>query len=207
MRLKSDSIENGKPIPATYAFMEIGEPIKPAGNVTPHLAWTEVPASAKSFAIAVIDTDVPSKPDDVNVEGRDVPRHLPRVEFVHWLMANIPLECRELGEGACGEGVVARGKKDPIGPPGSVQGLNDYTSWFKGDRDMEGHYHGYDGPCPPWNDSIAHRYHFHVYALDVDTVSLENGFSLADLRDVIKGHVVGEAVITGTYSLNPKVKP
>jgi Raf kinase inhibitor-like YbhB/YbcL family protein len=206
MRLKSDSIENGKSIAATYAFMEIGEPIKPGGNVTPHLAWSEVPATAKSFAIAVIDTDVPSKADDVNVEGREVPRNLPRVEFVHWLMANIPLECRELGEGACGEGIVPRGKKDPVGPPGSVQGLNSYTGWFKGDRDMEGHYHGYDGPCPPWNDSIPHHYHFHVYALDVATVELEAGFELDELRDVIKGHVVDEAVITGTYSLNPKVK-
>ena len=207
MRLKSDSIEHGKAIPPQFAFMEQGgEPIKPAGNMTPHLAWTEVPATAKSFVIAVIDTDVPSKPDDVNVAGREVRHDLPRVEFVHWLMANIPLECRELGEGACGEGIVARGKKDPPGPPGSVQGLNDYTGWFKGDRDMEGHYLGYDGPCPPWNDTIRHHYHFHVYALDMPRLELAKGFSLAELRDVMKGHVVDEAVITGTYSLNPKVK-
>lgn len=207
MRLKSDSIEQGKAIPPKFAFMEQGgEPIKPAGNMTPHLAWTEVPATAKSFVIAVIDTDVPSKPDDVNVEGREVRHDLPRVEFVHWLMANIPLECRELGEGACGEGIVARGKKDPPGPPGAVQGLNDYTGWFKGDRDMEGHYLGYDGPCPPWNDTIKHHYHFHVYALDVPRLELGKGFSLAELRDVMEGHVVDEATITGTYSLNPKVK-
>lgn len=215
MRLKSDSIENGKPVPEKNAFMgpaPAPERLKPGGNATPHLAWTEVSDKARSFVIAVIDTDVPSKPDDVNVEGREVPRNLPRVEFVHWLMANIPLECRELAEGACGEGIVARGKgngkikDDLVGPPGSVQGLNSYTGWFKGDADMEGHYHGYDGPCPPWNDSIVHHYHYHVYALDVDSVPLENGFNLDELRDVIKGHVVDEAVITGTYSLNPKVK-
>jgi len=218
MRLKSDSIENGKPIPATFAFMGPGDPdspdekLRPGGNTTPHLAWTEVPAAAKSFAIAVIDTDVPSKPDDVNVEGREVRRDLPRVEFVHWLMANIPLECRELAEGACGDGVVPRGKgngkikTDLVGPPGAVQGLNGYTAWFKGDPEMEGHYHGYDGPCPPWNDSIPHHYHYRVYALDVPSVALENGFSLEEFRDVIKGHVLDEAVITGTYSLNPKVR-
>ena len=210
MRLKSDSIEHGKPIPSAYAFMEVAEPasgdrIRPAGNLTPHLAWTEVPATAKSFAIAVIDTDVPSKPDDVNVEGREVRRDLPRVEFVHWLMANIPLECRELAEGACGEGIVPRGKKDPVGPPGSVQGLNDYTGWFKGDRDMEGHYHGYDGPCPPWNDALLHHYHFKVYALDVAKLSLTEGFSLATLRAAMAGHVLAEAELVGTYSLNPAV--
>lgn len=212
MRLKSDNFEHGKPIPANNAFMEIGEPAKLAANKTPHLVWTEVPATAKSFAIAVIDTDVPSKPDDVNVEGREVRYDLPRVEFVHWLMANIPVECRELGEGACGEGIVPRGKgngklKDHlVGPGHAVQGLNDYTGWFKGDKDMDGHYHGYDGPCPPWNDTRIHHYHFHVYALDVEKVPLENGFTLAELRDVIKGHVVDEATLTGTYTLNPKAR-
>lgn len=211
MRLKSDNFEHGKPIPADNAFMEIGEPAKLAANKTPHLVWPEVPTTAKSFAIAVIDTDVPSKPDDVNVEGREVRYDLPRVEFVHWLMANIPLECRELGEGACGEGIVPRGKgngklKDLTGPGKAVQGLNDYTGWFKGDKDMDGHYHGYDGPCPPWNDTRIHHYHFHVYALDVEHVALENGFTLAELRDVIKGHVVDEAVLTGTYTLNPKAR-
>ncbi|MBB3226576.1 hypothetical protein FHW69_001166 [Luteibacter sp. Sphag1AF] len=206
MQVKSDNFQNGKPIPPRFAFMAPGDPVSPSDNATPHLVWTEVPATVKSFAIACIDTDVPTRPDDVNVEGRTVPASLKRGEFTHWLMANIPLECRELGEGACGEGIVPRGKKHPVGPPGSVQGLNDYTGWFKGDKDMEGHYHGYDGPCPPWNDSIVHHYHFHVYALDVETVPLENGFSLQELRDVIKGHVVDEATITGTYSLNPKVK-
>jgi phosphatidylethanolamine-binding protein (PEBP) family uncharacterized protein len=45
-----------------------------------------------------------------------------------------------------------------------------------------------------------------VYALDVDHVPLENGFSLDEFRDVIEGHVVDQATITGTYSLNPRVK-
>ncbi|TCV96494.1 hypothetical protein EC912_102845 [Luteibacter rhizovicinus] len=206
MQVHSDSFQNGKAIPARYALMTLGSPVLPSDNATPHLAWTEVPTTARSFVIACIDTDVPTKPDDVNVEGRTVSAALKRGEFVHWLMANIPEECRELGDGACGEGIVPRGKKDPVGPPGSVQGLNDYTGWFKGDKDMEGHYHGYDGPCPPWNDSIVHHYHFHVYALDVATVPLEKGFSLAELRSAIEGHVVDKAVITGTYSLNPKVK-
>ena len=36
---------------------------------------------------------------------------------------------------------------------------------------MSGDYFGYDGPCPPWNDSIVHHYVFTVYALDVDAVA------------------------------------
>jgi len=214
MRLNSDSIQHGKPVPEKNAFMgpaPAPEHLKPGGNATPHLAWTEVSDKAQSFVIAVIDTDVPSKSDDVNVEGREVPRNLPRVEFVHWLMANIPLECRELAEGACGEGIVPRGKgngrikDDLVGPPGSVQGLNSYTGWFKGDPDMEGHYHGYDGPCPPWNDAIQHRYVFTVYALDIDRLPIEGRFNGAQVLDAIQGHVLGQASYTGTYTLNPKL--
>ena len=32
---------------------------------------------------------------------------------------------------------------------------------------MFGDYYGYDGPCPPWNDELVHRYVFTLYALDV----------------------------------------
>jgi phosphatidylethanolamine-binding protein (PEBP) family uncharacterized protein len=39
--------------------------------------------------------------------------------------------------------------------------------WFAGDNDMRGDYYGYDGPCPPWNDEIVHRYVFTLFALDV----------------------------------------
>ena len=52
-------------------------------------------------------------------------------------------------------------------PRGARQGINDYTGWFAGDKDMAGNYFGYDGPCPPWNDEIPHRYVFTLYALDV----------------------------------------
>jgi hypothetical protein len=64
-------------------------------------------------------------------------------------------------------GVTARGKPGPHAPRDARQGINDYTGWFAGDKDMAGNYFGYDGPCPPWNDEIAHRYVFTLYALDV----------------------------------------
>jgi Raf kinase inhibitor-like YbhB/YbcL family protein len=70
---------------------------------------------------------------------------------------------------------------------------------------MGGTYLGYDGPCPPWNDSLVHHYHFRVYALDTQSLSLQPGFTLAELRAAIAGHVLAEAVLTGTYSLNPSV--
>ncbi len=55
----------------------------------------------------------------------------------------------------------------PHAPRDARQGINDYTGWFAGDKDMAGNYFGYDGPCPPWNDELPHRYVFTLYALDV----------------------------------------
>jgi len=206
MQLRSDSFHQGQPIPAEFAFARAASPVELSDNRSPHLAWRDAPHETRSFVLTCIDNDVPSKPDDVNKEGRAVPADLPRVEFVHWLMANIPRECGEFEAGACSDGVVARGKRVPYGPPGSVQGMNSYTDWFDGDKDMEGEYLGYDGPCPPWNDSIVHHYHFRVYALDVESLNLADGFTLEALRTAMTGHVLAEAEVMGTYSLNPAVK-
>lgn len=203
MQLRSDNFADGQPIPAANAFGKPGAPVALSDNRSPHLAWRDAPHAARSFVLTCIDPDVPSRGDDVNREGRTVPADLPRVEFVHWLMANIPAECGELGEGACGRGIVPRGKRDPIGPPGSVQGVNDYTGWFAGDAEMGGDYLGYDGPCPPWNDALLHHYRFSVHALDVERLKLREGFTLAELRAAMAGHVLATAELVGTYSLNP----
>ena len=101
---------------------------------------------------------------------------------------------------------VARGKRTPPGPAGSVQGRNDYSGWFAGDAQMAGDYLGYDGPCPPWNDSIVHRYRFTVHALDVARLDLAPGFDLAQLRAAIAGHELAQATLTGTYTLDPALR-
>ncbi|WP_158881047.1 YbhB/YbcL family Raf kinase inhibitor-like protein [Rhodanobacter sp. L36] len=206
MQLRSDSFENDQSIPAEFAFGKKAEPFALSDNRSPHLAWSNAPSVTRSFALTCIDNDVPSVGDDVNQPGRTVPADLPRVEFSHWLMANIPLECVELSAGACSDEVTPRGKRDPFGPPGSVQGVNSFTGWFAGDKDMSGEYLGYDGPCPPWNDARMHHYHFKVYALDVESLPLVKGFSLAELRAAMVGHVLAEAELVGRYSLNPVVK-
>ena len=203
MQLRSDNFNDNQSIPAANAFGKPGHPVALSDNRSPHLAWKDAPEGTRSFVLTCIDTDVPSRGDDVNKPGRVVPADLPRVEFVHWLMANIAEEYGELDEGACCDGITPRGKHDPIGPPGSVQGLNDYTGWFAGDAEMGGDYLGYDGPCPPWNDSIVHHYHFHIHALDVAKLDLHSGFTLAELREAMHGHVRAEAELTGTYAIQP----
>lgn len=203
MQLRSDNFQHGQPIPPEFAFARQAHPVALSDNRNPHLAWKNAPAGTRSFALAVIDTDVPSKPDDVNQEGRIVPADLPRVEFVHWLMADIPAECGELADGSCSDDVTPRGKREPFGPPGSVQGVNSYTDWFAGDANMDGTYLGYDGPCPPWNDALAHRYVFTLYALDIARVPVEGKFTGAQVREAIKGRVLAEASFSGGYTLNP----
>ena len=209
MHIRSKSFHDMQPIPAEFAFCQPGqngEPCVFAANRNPHLTWSDVPEGTRSFVLTCIDVDAPSVADDVNREGRKLRADLRRVEFVHWLMIDIPVEFREFGAGSCAEGVVARGKREPHGPPGARQGRNDYTGWFAGDADMAGDYFGYDGPCPPWNDERLHHYHFRVHALDVPTLAVAEPFTLADVRRAMQGHVLGEAVVVGTYSLNAALR-
>lgn len=203
MQLRSDNFDDGQPIPAEFAFGKRADPFALSDNHSPHLAWKNAPSATRSFVLACVDFDVPSSGEDVNKEGRTVPAELPRVPFTHWMMADIPVECGELGAGACSDEVTPRGKRDPLGPPGSVQGVNDFTGWFSGDADMGGEYLGYDGPCPPWNDLLVHRYHFTIYAMDVPTLDLAPGFTAGQLRAAMAGHVLDQAELVGTYSLNP----
>ena len=206
MQLHSDSFADGAPIPSEFAFGKRGvdQPCVLSNNRNPHLAWRDAPANTRSFALACIDVDVPSRGDDVNKEGRTVSADLPRVEFAHWLMIDIPQECNEIAAGACSGGITAHGKRAPNGPKGSRQGRNDYTGWFASDLQMQGEYLGYDGPCPPWNDERLHHYWFRVYALDVPKLDLPDAFDWRQMQGALRGHVLAQAQWVGTYSLNPK---
>jgi len=89
-------------------------------------------------------------------------------------------------------------------------GLNDYTGWFAGDSDMGGDYFGYDGPCPPWNDELVHRYVFTVYALSVPRLDLPMSdarhFTRAQALAAMQGKILAQASLYGRYTLNPAVK-
>lgn len=204
MKLRSDDFGDMQPIPEALAFGRPGdgEPCVLAGNRSPHLAWSDVPAGTRSFALLCVDADAPTSADDVNRSDRRVPASLPRAEFTHWLLVDIAPECRELAAGSCGVGVVAHGKQSPPGPPGSKQGLNDYTGWFAGDAAMAGDYYGYDGPYPPPNDLRTHRYFFRLFALGTDRLQLPAGFAAGDVFQAMRGHVLAETAIYGTYSLH-----
>ncbi len=203
MKIASDSFEHGKRIPAEFAM---GTPEGFGGNRNPHLRWDEAPEATRSFALLCIDTDVPTDGALVADAATPIPVAHPRGEFVHWAMADIPADVREIAAGSASDGVSAKGKPAPGGPTGARHGLNDYTGWFAGDAEMGGDYRGYDGPYPPAHDLRLHRYFFRVFALDVARLDLPERFTAADMFRAMHGHVLAEAATYGTYALNPAVE-
>ena len=208
MQLHTTAFANSGAIPGECAFAVIDPAthVRLSDNRNPDFAWGGAPAATQSFALVCHDPDVPSRGDDVNKEGRAVPASLPRVDFFHWVLIDLSPSTSSIARGSHSDGVTARGKPGPLAPGGTRHGLNDYTGWFASDPAMAGNYFGYDGPCPPWNDAIAHRYVFTLYALDVPTLAVSGNFTGAEARAAMKGHVLAEASVTGRYTLNPAVK-
>jgi Raf kinase inhibitor-like YbhB/YbcL family protein len=95
--------------------------------------------------------------------------------FVHWVIFNVPP-----GGSALAAGVL----KQTVLPDGTRQGRNDFRRV------------GYGGPCPPRGES--HRYFFRLYALDT-LLDVTPGASASELRSAIKGHVVAQSELMGTY--------
>jgi Raf kinase inhibitor-like YbhB/YbcL family protein len=99
----------------------------------------------------------------------------PRGTWVHWVLFNLPAQSRELEEGVPRKDLLDNGAK---------QGKNDFGKV------------GYGGPAPPRGK--PHRYFFKLYALDV-VVDLPAGATKAQLEDAMKGHVLAEGQLMGTY--------
>ena len=129
-------------------------------DISPPLAWSGVPAGAKSLALIVDDPDAPDP-------------KAPKMTWVHWVLYNLPPTALELPE------AVAPGAL----PAGTRQGKNDWKRT------------GYGGPCPPIG---RHRYFFKLYALDAMLPDLKEP-TKAQLEQAMKGHIVGEGQLLGTY--------
>jgi Raf kinase inhibitor-like YbhB/YbcL family protein len=95
--------------------------------------------------------------------------------FTQWLVYNMPSNVMALMMG-----VVAR----PLLPNGAQQGLNSRQTI------------GYVGPCPNRGDP-PHHYTFQLSAQD-DFITLETGATPEEVRSALNGHVIGQAMLTGT---------
>ncbi|HEV2976338.1 MAG TPA: YbhB/YbcL family Raf kinase inhibitor-like protein [Casimicrobiaceae bacterium] len=208
MQLRSTAFSDGEPIPGALAFAVIDPDahVKLSDNMNPDLRWSGVPAGTKSLALICHDPDVPSRGDDVNQEGRTIPAALPRVDFFHWVLVDLAPDTTPIARGEFSRGVTPHGKPGPDAARGARQGINDYTGWFAGDKNMAGNYYGYDGPCPPWNDLRLHHYVFTLFALDLPRLALGPAFTGAQARQAAHGHILAQATLTGVYTLNPSLR-
>jgi len=202
--MRIDAWEDNGPIPADYALCIPADEghVQWGPNKNPAITWSDAPDGTLSFAVITNDIDAPTVGDDVNKEGKTIPAELPRTVFTHWILVDLPADATGIAAGADSDGFTEKGKPAGATEHG-VRGVNDYTGWFASNPDLAGQYAGYDGPCPPWNDSIAHRYQFTVYALDKASLELEADFARKAFEDAIEGHVLAEASWMGTYLLNP----
>ncbi|HXV28213.1 MAG TPA: YbhB/YbcL family Raf kinase inhibitor-like protein, partial [bacterium] len=99
----------------------------------------------------------------------------PMGTWVHWVLFNLPPETNSLPEGVPPQKNL---------PDGSLQGITDFKKI------------GYGGPCPPGG---THRYYFKLYALDV-MLDLKAGVTKAELEKAMKGHILAQGTLMGTYS-------
>ncbi len=205
MQLKIEGFSDGDWIPERFAFAapHAEQHMQFAANRNPGLSWSDLPADTASLVVLCYDDDVPARADDVNQEDRTIPRDFERTRFYHWSLVDLSPEENGIAEGSVSDGVTQGGKRNPPAPGGARQGLNDYTAFMDGDPDLGGKYYGYDGPCPPWNDERMHRYHFVLYATDLDKLPVEGDFRGSDVEKALEGHVLAEAEVTGLYSLYP----
>ncbi len=95
----------------------------------------------------------------------------PKMTWVHWMLYNLPPAINGLPEGVS------------VLPSGTLHGLNDW------------HNTKYGGPCPPVG---RHRYFFKLYALDTELQDLRRP-TKPMLEKAMKGHVLGQAELVGTY--------
>lgn len=208
MQLTSTSLTDAKPIDPQYAFCKPASGdghTEDGGNRNPHLAWSDAPEGTRSFAVVIYDPDVPADASKANKPIVTIDRDAERTTFYHWLLVDVPADTSEIPEAAASSGVTEGGKA-PGRSQFGVEGTNTFTDFLKG-TPREGTYGGYDGPCPPWNDKRTHHYHVGVYALDTDSLGLDDGgdFRGDDVREAMKGHVLAHAEIVGTYTTNPDV--
>ena len=108
------------------------------------------------------------------VDDPDAPDpHAPKMTWVHWVVYDIPPDAGGFPEAVSADAL----------PAGTRNGRNDWKR------------NGYGGPCPPIG---RHRYFFKLYALDATLPNLEDPTKV-DLEAAMKGHVLAEATLMGTY--------
>ena len=204
-----DGITPGKPIPATQALClptPDGKSDKTGQNIRPEIRWSGAPTGTASFAVFMMDPDVPADFTDAGKDGKIIATKAKRQDFFHYGVVSIPATATTLA------GSLTNKSADMGTELVNDLGINHYVDPAT----------AFGGPCPPWNDARIHHYHFMVLALDADADALINAPSAVDCTDpacradtakatfsrlITSTHVLAKGAVVGTYSLNPHVKP
>jgi Raf kinase inhibitor-like YbhB/YbcL family protein len=154
IRLSSPAFEDYGLIPTEYSCEGRGG--------SPPLGWSDLPPGTRSLALIVVDVDIPSS-------------SLRLIQFVHWVLYNIPADVAEL---------EARVSAETLRERGIVAGRNGY-----------GRSH-YVDPCPL---SGTHTYVYRLYALDVPQIQPARSGKRGVLA-AMQGHVLAYGELTGLYA-------
>jgi Raf kinase inhibitor-like YbhB/YbcL family protein len=152
LTISSPAFANGAEIPSLYTC--------DGKDVSPELRFGGVPQGAKSLALVAHDPDAPDP-------------SAPRMDWVHWVVYNLPPGTTSLPQGVRAQDL----------PAGTLQGLNDWKRT------------GWGGPCPPIG---RHRYFFRLFALNTMLPDLGSPDRQALQREM-QGHLLGSAELMGTY--------
>lgn len=68
-------------------------------NINPEVSWSGAPANTKSFALIVVDPDIPTDFSKANKEGAVIPRGMRRTNYYHWQILDIPKDKTSIAEG------------------------------------------------------------------------------------------------------------
>jgi Raf kinase inhibitor-like YbhB/YbcL family protein len=127
-----------------------------------------------SPALAWVGAPAGTKSFALIVDDPDAPDPAaPKMTWVHWVLYDLPASATGLPEAVAAKELQK----------GTLEGTNDWKRT------------GYGGPCPPIG---RHRYFFKLYALDAVLPDLGKP-TKAKLEGAMKGHVLAEALLMGTY--------
>lgn len=152
LTISSPAFEHGAEIPSLHTC--------DGKDVSPELRFGGVAQGAKSLVLIVHDPDAPDP-------------SAPRMDWVHWIVYNLPPGVASLPQGARGKDL----------PSGALEGLNDWKR------------PGWGGPCPPIG---RHRYFFRLHALNTTLPDLGTP-NRQQLQREMQGHLLGSAELMGTY--------
>src|SRR5579871_147924 len=113
LKVSVTGVESGKMIPSKYSFCTaaVENHVKAGPDISPAISWSKGPRGTKSYAVILYDTDSPAEQrEKMNKEGETLTAAVPRKNFFHWVLVDIPANVTAIKEGADSNARVVHGK-------------------------------------------------------------------------------------------------